>query len=182
MGRAEAQEQNGSVSQPAEHVAQSVVQLLAIGPGQGDKNRACSATGFFVNEEGYILTNAHVVEDARRCLAGSPEAKIVAKLPRPDARAATAVSCEVVALDEEHDLALLKTERPPPEGENYPVAFLEEREVRAGAEVRVLGHPQFSWRPKRRDTRNASRSVAVSIRHAIDLLNRYEVRWSATPE
>jgi len=83
-------------SQPSpdghERTAAAVVQLLAIGPGQGEKNRACSATGFFVNEEGYILTNAHVVEDARRCLAGSPEAKIVAKLATPDAHAATAVS------------------------------------------------------------------------------------------
>ena len=129
-------------------MAAAVVQLLAIGPGQDDKNRACSATGFFVNEEGYILTNAHVVEDARRCLAGSPEAKIVAKLARPDAHAATAVSCEVVALDEEHDLALLKTERPPPEGEIYPVAPLDDREVGAGDEIRVLGHPEFSWQAK----------------------------------
>ncbi len=209
----------------------SVVQLLAIGPGQGDKNHACSATGFFVNEEGYLLTNAHVVDDARRCLAGSPEGKIVAKLAEPDEHAATAVSCEVVALDEEDDLALLKTQRPPPEGEIYPVAPLDEREVGAGAEIRVLGHPEFSWQAKQlsgrivrvlrpppteagtetlafdisleigssgspvylpsggvvgvvvgRDVRNASHSVAVSIRQAIELLNRCGVGWSVVPE
>jgi S1-C subfamily serine protease len=126
----------------------AVVQLLAIGPGRGDQNQACAATGFFVNEQGYILTNAHVVEDARRCLAGSPEGRIVAKLAEPDQHAATAVSCEVVALDEENDLALLKTQRPPPEGKNYPFARLSENGVSAGAEVRVLGHPQFSWQAK----------------------------------
>ncbi len=209
----------------------SVVQLLAIGPGKGDQNQACAATGFFVNAEGYILTNAHVVEDARRCLAGSPGAKIVAKLAEPDQHAATAVSCEVVALDEEHDLALLKTARPPAEGGNYPVARLAESDVSAGTEVRVLGHPEFSWRAKQlsgrvvrvarpapaeesaetlvfdihleigssgspvclpsggvvgvvvgRDTRNASHSVAVSIRHAIELLDRCGVGWSAVLE
>lgn len=128
--------------------AAAVVHLVAIGPGQGDKNRACSATGFFVNEEGYILTNAHVVEDARRCLAGSPDARIVAKLAQPGARTATAVSCEVIALDEEHDLALLKTQRPPPEGADYPFARLNGNGVSVGAEIRVHGHPEFSWRPQ----------------------------------
>jgi serine protease Do len=124
------------------------VQLLAVGPGRGDQNQACQATGFFVNEAGYILTNAHVVEDARRCLAGSPEGEIVAKLAAPDQHAASAVSCEVIALDDEHDLALLKTERPPPQGKDYPFARLSGNPVSEGAEVRVLGHPEFSWQAK----------------------------------
>jgi serine protease Do len=128
--------------------ASAVVQLLAVGPGRGDQNQACAATGFFVNEAGYILTNAHVVEDARRCLAGSPDAKIVAKLAEPDRHAATAVSCEVVALDEENDLALLKTQRPPPEGKDYPFVRLSENGASAGTQVRVLGHPEFSWQAK----------------------------------
>jgi len=206
--------------------ASAVVQLIAIGPGQGDKNQACSATGFFINEAGYILTNAHVVEDARRCLAGSPDGKIVAKLAEPDQHAARAVSCEVAVLDEEHDLALLKTQRPPPEGESYPFARLSGNGVGPGGEVCVLGHPEFSWQARQlsghvvrvarpahavdgtmtlvfdlrlevgssgspvflpsgevvgvvvgRDTRNASYSVAVAIRHAIALLERHGVRW-----
>ncbi|MCJ7502085.1 MAG: aminotransferase class III-fold pyridoxal phosphate-dependent enzyme, partial [Acidobacteriia bacterium] len=95
-----------------EPVTAAVVQLLAVGPGAEDKNRECAATGFLVNEEGYLLTNAHVIADARRCLAASPGTKIMAKLARPGARAAPAVSCDVVALDDLHDLALLKTERP----------------------------------------------------------------------
>ena len=123
----------------------SVVQLLAIGPGAGDKNAACAATGILVNEDGYILTNAHVVEDARRCLAGSSGAKIVAKFPAPGERTATGVSCDVVVLDELHDLALLKPERPIERAQ--PCATLDAREVAAGTVVTVTGHSAFVWQP-----------------------------------
>ena len=120
----------------------AIVQLLAVGPGTGGRKQECAATGFLVNEDGYILTNAHVVEDARRCLAASPGAKLVAKLG--DARVAQAVSCDVVALDEIHDLALLKTERATAE----PQAFLEliAEPVAEGTSVAVTGHTAFSWR------------------------------------
>ena len=143
----------------ADRVAAAVVQLVAIGPGQGEKNRACSATGFLVNEEGYILTNAHVVEDARRCLAGSSEAKILAKLApgrsgtglaASESSTATAVSCDVVAVDDVHDLAVLKPERPLPQdpaGGPRPFALLNPREVPDGAAVTVTGHPLFVWQP-----------------------------------
>ncbi len=198
-------------------------------------NRECAATGFFVNGEGYILTNAHVVEDAQRCLAGSPQAKIMAKLAEPGAHAATAVSCDVVGIDNVHDLALLKTERPSPAASPYPYAWLDPRPVRPGARIVVIGYPTFRWEPRqeeakvvrvsamnlwgeediasesgrraqvvvfdaplemgssgspvcleagvvvgvvaRRDVRNRAHSVAVSISHAIDLLNRHGVRW-----
>jgi serine protease Do len=131
----------------AEATIAAVVQLLAVGPGEQGKNRECNATGFLVNEEGYILTNAHVVEDARRCLAGSPGTKIMAKLARPGARTATAVSCDLVGLDDVRDLAVLRTERPlPAEG---PPSFvrLNPAEVAEGASVAVTGHPAFAWRP-----------------------------------
>jgi S1-C subfamily serine protease len=122
------------------------VQLLAIGPGRGDKNAACSATGFLVNEYGVILTNAHVVEDARRCLSASPSGKIVAKLAQSGERTAAAVSCDVVALDELHDLALLKPERPIAQSQSW--ATLDAREVPAGASVSVTGHTASAWQPK----------------------------------
>lgn len=123
----------------------AVVQLLAIGPGAGDQNKECAATGILVNEDGVILTNAHVVEDARRCLAGTSGAKIVAKLARPGARIATGVSCDVVALDELHDLALLRTERPLPPDAARSYALLDGREVAAGTAVAVTGHSAFAW-------------------------------------
>lgn len=125
----------------------AVVQLLAIGPGSGDQNKECAATGILVNEDGVILTNAHVVEDARRCLAGSSGAKIVAKFARPGERTATGISCDVVALDELHDLALLLTERPASPDAAHAFAALDAREVAAGTAVAVTGHSAFAWQP-----------------------------------
>jgi hypothetical protein len=127
------------------------VQLLAIGPAAQGRNRECSATGFLVNEDGYILTNAHVVHDAQRCLAASPKSKIVAKVGGGDAGAARAVSCDVVGLDEVHDLAILKTERPLGTlGDASPddFALLNPAEIPDGTSVLVTGHPVFAWRPE----------------------------------
>jgi serine protease Do len=132
-----------------DHALAAVVQLLAVGPGERGKNRQCSATGFLVNEEGYLVTNAHVVEDARRCLAKSPGAKMLAKLATVGAKAAPAASCDVVGLDELHDLAVLKTERPlradpsaPP-----PYASLDPGTLAVGTSLVVSGHPAFAWQP-----------------------------------
>ncbi len=226
----EAQERELSIS--ANDPRGSVVQLLAIGPAAKGKNCKISATGFFVNEDGYLLTNAHVVDDARRCLARSPEAKILAKLASPAGRAAPAVSCNVVAVDEVHDLAVLKTERPPAQvlgTEKLPFALLDSAEVQVGSAVVVTGHPTFAWRPvtqtgrvlrrericlsassaessevlavniapqvgnsggpvyvptggvvaivERKDPADASKTLAVSIHHAINLLNRLRIKW-----
>jgi S1-C subfamily serine protease len=141
------QENPARESPAAEPAVAAVVQLLAIGPGEQGKNRECSSTGFLVNEEGYILTNAHVVEDARRCLAASPETKIVAKLPGAKLRAIPAVSCDVIGLDDLHDLAVLKTERPLAAEAHPGFLPLNPAEVADGTPVSVTGHPAFAWHP-----------------------------------
>ncbi len=211
----------------------SVVQLLAVGPGAMGKNCKISATAFFVNEDGYLLTNAHVVDEARRCLAASAEGKILAKLASPAGPAAPAVSCEVVGVDEVHDLAVLKTARRPADAtgtEEFPFARLDPGQVPTGATVLLTGHPTFAWRAvtksgqvvrrdlrrleesstepsevmavnippqvgnsgspvylatggvvaivERKDPLNASNTLAVSIHHAIELLDRLEVKWA----
>ena len=135
---------------PPDPVIPAVVQLLAIGPGQRGENRECSATGFFVNEEGYILTNAHVVEEGQRCLARTPGARILAKLSGPGSTTATAVSCDVVALDDLHDLAVIKTERPlgiDTTGDQKRFVYLDPSNVDADTPVTVTGHPSFVWQP-----------------------------------
>ena len=126
--------------------ARAVVQLLAVGPGAGDKNRECSATGFLINAAGYILTNAHVVEEARHCLAGSAEGKIVAKFAGSDSQA-EAVSCDLVGTDEAHDLAVLKLERPPAGEGGAKFAALDARDVGEGTRIAVTGHSASTWLP-----------------------------------
>ena len=236
-----------SLSEP---VVAAVVQLLAVGPGAGGQNHDCAATGFLVNEDGYILTNAHVVEKSEECLAQSPGAKIVARLAnlkpsrphaagddtvQPSGAASPAVSCDIVGIDDVHDLAVLKTERPfrtGAPGGLRPYVFLEPTPVTSGAEVKVTGHPAFTWvaltqsgrilarkslllfnqnaEPtemlmmdiplkrgnsgspvylesnggvvgvvERQDTSDKANTLAVPIRYAVDLLNRFGVKWHA---
>ncbi len=176
--RSEPQENSAPDAPRPERVAEAVVELLAVGPGGDDRNRECAATGFLVNERGFILTNAHVVEDARRCLKATPGAKIFAKLappPKPAAGAsarlspASAVSCDLVALDEIHDLAILKTERP------LAATFLEldPSEIPDGAPVAVTGHPAFAWQPVTRSgrvVRHARLALADAGREASEVL------------
>jgi S1-C subfamily serine protease len=129
-------------------VSSAVVELLAVGPTAKGKNLECGATGFLVNAQGYILTNAHVVEESRKCLAGSPGGKILARPAAGHPSIGNAVSCVVVEIDELHDVALLKAERPlfatPAETQNN-VAPLHEADIDDGAEVAVAGHPNFEW-------------------------------------
>jgi len=132
-----------------DRVSRAVVQLLAVGPAKQGENQECSATGFFINEDGFLITNWHVVEAAKQCLENAPEAKILAKLTVNDARIASAVSCDLVGVDAANDLALLKAERPLPAhaGDKPPYAVLETRGVPAGSTVKVTGYPALSWQP-----------------------------------
>ncbi len=153
--------------------ARAVVQLLAIGPGAGDKKQECAATGFLVSPEGYILTNAHVVEDARRCLASSPGGKILAKFGPGDGRSAEAVSCDVVAIDEDHDLAVLKTEAPIPANFRSAPLLLRRESVPVGTHVWVTGHPTFRWQAKTfsgRIVSTGSMALAGASRPATEIL------------
>jgi Trypsin-like peptidase domain len=155
-------------------VTRAVVELIALGPGEHGKNRECQATGFLVNEDGYLLTSAHVVDEARDCLAGAPPERILAKPLTADPSAAGAVPCQLVGLDELHDLALLKTLRPlfqdRPEATNgvtlqakgiflrLDVAPLED-----GTAVGVAGHPNFAWHAETKSGRFVGRGSAALL-------------------
>ena len=155
--RSSAQGQEGPAAGFGTNPATAVVQLLAVGPGANGKKEECAATGFVVNEEGYVLTNAHVVDDARRCLASSPGAKIVAKYGAAASRSVQAVSCDVVALDEEHDLAILKPERPVASQPPQTFLRLDPQPVSPGTPVTVTGHPSFIWQPQTRQGKVSGR-------------------------
>ena len=149
LAAAQAPRGTSGTAPPDDPVLRSVVQLVAVGPADKERNRECSATGFLIDEEGYLITNAHVVENAKRCLEKAPGAKILAKLTINDSRTAQAVPCDVVGIDAPNDLALLKTERPLHRnpGAKPPYATLDARAVAVGTAVRVSGYPAFSWQP-----------------------------------
>jgi S1-C subfamily serine protease len=149
LSAAQASRETGKTASLADHVLGSVVQLVAVGPGDKEQNRDCAATGFLIDEEGYLITNAHVVEAAQRCLEKAPGAKILAKLTVNDARTAPAVPCDVIGTDVPNDLALLKIERPLVRnpGDQPPHAMLDGRAVPVGTAVEVIGYPAFSWQP-----------------------------------
>jgi serine protease Do len=207
-----------------------VVELLAVGPGAEGKNRECAATGFLVNADGYLVTNAHVVEDLEHCLGEVPDGKILAKFSAPGETIARGFSCDVVGVDEVHDLAVLRMIRPlAPATTTYTT--LDSQELPVGTAVSVTGHPEFAWQPLTQfgqvvwrgayrlgpksaattevfvvniplrrgnsgspvylesggvvgvvvqsDEMRRAHSVAISIRHVIELLNGYGVKWHA---
>jgi serine protease Do len=142
-------EETGKVPTPIDQTLGAVVQLVAVGPAGQLQYQECAATGFLIDEDGYLITNWHVVEAAKHCLAKASGAKILAKLTISDARTARAVPCVVVGMDIPNDLALLKTERPllRNPGEKPPFARLDPRAVAVGGAVRVTGYPTVAWQP-----------------------------------
>jgi S1-C subfamily serine protease len=81
-----------------------------------------SGTGFIVDRDGFVVTNAHVVEDA---------ARITVVINDKDE-----FSAQVVGVDEDHDLALLKLPVKVPRCVSFDSAAVKE-----GAGVLVTGYP-----------------------------------------
>jgi serine protease Do len=83
-----------------------------------------TGTGFFIGTNGRLVTNSHVIEDAKR---------VVAKLDN-----GTQISIAgVLAIDEDADLALLRAE-----GSGFPgLELASEEPLQVGQEVIVIGSP-----------------------------------------
>lgn len=81
-----------------------------------------SGTGFCVHGDGYVLTNHHVIEDAREILGRLPRHRCV---------------LELVFADPTNDLALLKADAPPP----GVAIFRDGSPARLGEMVVVVGYP-----------------------------------------
>jgi serine protease Do len=106
---------SGAFEHISERVAPSVVQVFTSSFGiSGDPQLALltrqegTASGVIIDPDGYIVTNAHVVSDARRVqvqLAQVPEAASQPVAVRPQG---VKLDAEVVGLDTITDLALLK--------------------------------------------------------------------------
>jgi serine protease Do len=96
-------------------------------PGDNDNDRVpetqASGSGFFISPDGYIVTNNHVVENAR-------EINVILSDKRE-------FKARVVGRDEETDLAVLKVD-----GRDFPyVNFAAEAKPRVGDWVIAVGNP-----------------------------------------
>ncbi|HSP06518.1 MAG TPA: trypsin-like peptidase domain-containing protein, partial [Acidobacteriota bacterium] len=110
-----------SFEELAEKVSPAVVQILVTGYGSESEgasgqsllmNRRYSGSGVIVDSEGYIVTNAHVVADARRVrvlLAFGDERETHKSILKAHGRV---VDAKLVGLDTETDLAVLKIQEP----------------------------------------------------------------------
>jgi serine protease Do len=128
---------SGSVQALVRRVSPSVVQVIVTAyttVDQGDSGQVdlvmgkqhSVGSGVVIDEDGYIITNAHVVKDARRVQVITPDSR-----GRP-------LDAAIIGVADEIDLALLKVEvkglRP------LPVA--NEDHIRQGEIVFAFGSPQ----------------------------------------
>jgi serine protease Do len=124
---------NNFLNELAERLKPALVQIRVkraveargegLDPFHGPEDRASSGSGFVIRQDGYLVTNAHVVSDAERIQVKLHDGR------RFEAR--------LVGLDERVDLALIKIETT-----GLPVAELgDSNRLRVGEFVLALGHP-----------------------------------------
>jgi S1-C subfamily serine protease len=80
-------------------------------------------SGFVIDKEGHILTNAHVIENARRLEVTLSNRK---KYP-----------AEVIGVDASHDIAVIKIKAP----DLQPAALGDSRNLQVGQKVYAIGNP-----------------------------------------
>lgn len=125
-----------------ERYASGVVEVLASFAQQGydpygqQSSGQALGSGFVVSEDGFILTNAHVVADGG-VRAGSVE--VVFK-GRDQSADATHVDATVVGVDETSDVALLKVD-PDDAPALEPLPLGDSSTVSVGAPVVAIGNP-----------------------------------------
>jgi TPR repeat protein len=96
---------------------------VSLSEGIADPQPSASGTGFFITEDGYLITNEHVVKDAMKVRVVTSSGLIAAK---------------VVKVDAANDLALLKADR---RLGALPVAA--SRGVKLGGTVATVGFPNI---------------------------------------
>ena len=107
----------------AERVKPSVVHVEAI-VKVNDRRTEATGSGVIVSEDGAILTNDHVVNDAEKITVSIPGRK--RKYP-----------ARLIGTDRQTDIALLRIES----DTKFPAAKLAEDEVRVGQWVLAIGNP-----------------------------------------
>ena len=109
---------DGSIPGLSRAVLPSVALISVGGDGLG--------SGFVIREDGYLLTNAHVVADA------DPRTEITVELPGSDS-----VPAEVIGSDTAYDIAVLKIDR----SGLQALPFADSADVEVGQTVVAVGAP-----------------------------------------
>ncbi len=135
-----------SLQELSERVSPSIVQIFVTGyavPDEEDQSATgepiverSSGSGVIVDADGYIVTNAHVVENATRVevelpvTVGSQGASVLKRRGR-------IVGAQIVAIDSETDVAVLRVE-----SRNLPaLPFGDSDSLRPGQVVLAFGSP-----------------------------------------
>jgi len=128
MGAAQVADESDEIPAPFRQFGQGQGQGQGLGRGQGRQRQPAlrseaRGAGFIIGDNGYIVTNNHVVDGGN---------KVTVKLP--DGREFQA---KVVGTDKDTDVALLHVD-----AKNLPtVAFGDDRRVRVGDWVVAVGNP-----------------------------------------
>lgn len=141
-------ELSGSLQRLARKVSPAVVKIEVTGfgatPEAGRKNASlivrhhAIGAGVIVDPEGYIITNAHVIEGAQRIRVVLSAAVPTALYDVSGAGRSQILDAKVIGLQNEADLALLKVD-----ASNLPsLRFNLEREPQPGQLVFAVGSPE----------------------------------------
>jgi serine protease Do len=139
---------DNSIEKVVTKVSPAVVQISVSGYGAAeDRGHTDTAkivrqhavgAGIIVDPNGYIITNAHVVEGAQRIRVILPPPPADSSLDIQPIHAGQILDAKVLALHRESDLALLKVEET-----NLPsVHFRDDVRVRQGELVLAIGSPE----------------------------------------
>jgi serine protease Do len=139
---------SASLETLAQRVNRSVVKIVTSGFGLSEDSDAANASlltrqratgsGVILTQDGYIVTNAHVIQNARRIRVQLPVSERAARRSHSVTKpAGTILEAKVVGLDRETDVAVLKVA-----ATGLPTLALgNSRELRQGQLVMAFGSP-----------------------------------------
>jgi serine protease Do len=132
----------------AQRVNRSVVKIVTTGYGLSEDSDAsntslltrqrATGSGVILTPDGYIVTNAHVIQGARRIRVQLPVSERAARKSNSIMKpAGTVLDAKIVGLDRETDVAVLKIEAT----ELPHLTLGDSRELRQGQLVMAFGSP-----------------------------------------
>jgi serine protease Do len=139
---------SASLESLAQRVNRSVVKIVTTGFGLSEDSDSGNASlltrqratgsGVILTADGYIVTNAHVIQGARRIRVQLPITERAARLSHSLTKpAGTILDAKIVGQDRETDVAVLKIE-----ATDLPfLALGDSRELRQGQLVMAFGSP-----------------------------------------